>query len=61
MSHKDLLQLLTDAGFETGWALLGETLTVWEHDQDPPAPLTRPTETTNEASTTDADTGTSPE
>jgi hypothetical protein len=61
MSHKDLLQLLADAGFETGWALLGETLTVWEHDTDPPAPLTRPTETTNEATTADANTGTDPE
>jgi hypothetical protein len=42
MSHDELLQLLADAGFETGWVLTGEKLTLWEHDQDPPAPLTRP-------------------
>ncbi len=42
MSHEELCQLLLDAGFNTGWALLGETLTIWEHDQNPPAPLTRP-------------------
>jgi hypothetical protein len=42
MTHEELCQKLYDAGFESGWALLGETLTVWEHDEDPPAPLTRP-------------------
>ena len=42
MKHKELVKLLVETGFETGWALLGETLTVWEHDADPPAPLTRP-------------------
>ena len=42
MTHQELLQLLTDAGFDTGWVLHGEQLTLWEHDADPPAPLTRP-------------------
>ena len=42
MTHYELLQLLLDAGYETGWALLGEELTIWEHAEDPPAPLTRP-------------------
>ena len=42
MTHEELLQLLADAGFDTGWVLAGEELTLWEHDQDPPAPLTRP-------------------
>lgn len=37
-----LVQLLLDAGFTDGWAMTGETLTIWEHDADPPAPLTRP-------------------
>jgi hypothetical protein len=37
-----LVQLLLDAGFIDGWAMSGETLTIWEHDEDPPAPLTRP-------------------
>lgn len=42
MTHEQLLKLLADAGFDTGWVLTGETLTLWEHDADPPAPLTRP-------------------
>jgi len=36
------VQLLLDAGFTTGWAITGETLILWEHDEDPPAPLVRP-------------------
>jgi hypothetical protein len=59
MTHQKLIELLLAEGFNEGWTIEGETLTGWEHEQDPPAPLTRPTETTNEASTTDADTGTS--
>ena len=39
-----LLQLLIDAGFTDGWALSGDTIVLWEHDEDPPAPLTRPEE-----------------
>jgi hypothetical protein len=42
MSHEELLKLLSDKGFDNGWVLTGETLILWEHDQDPPAPLTRP-------------------
>ena len=42
MTHTELVKLLIDAGFESGWALGGETLVLWEHDEDPPAPLTRP-------------------
>ena len=45
MSHEELCKMLADKGFESGWALLGDTLTVWEHDTDPPAPLVRPDET----------------
>ena len=37
-----MVQLIIDAGFNGGWVVYGETLTVWEHDADPPAPLTRP-------------------
>jgi hypothetical protein len=37
-----MVQLLLDAGFIEGWAMAGETLTLWEHNADPPAPLTRP-------------------
>ena len=42
MTHEELLKLLSDNGFDSGWVLTGETLILWEHDQDPPAPLTRP-------------------
>lgn len=41
-AHNDLVQKLIDAGFESGWALTNEILTVWLHDEDPPKPLTRP-------------------
>ena len=42
MSHRELVTLLLDKGFTDGWVLSGETLTIWEPDADPPAPLTRP-------------------
>ena len=35
-------QLLLDNGYTNGWAMTEETLILWEHDEDPPAPLTRP-------------------
>ena len=35
-------QILMDAGFANGWALADEVLVLWEHDDEPPAPLTRP-------------------
>jgi hypothetical protein len=47
-----LMQLLIDAGFTDGWALSGDTLILWEHDVDPPAPLTRP-EATDETPSPD--------
>jgi len=42
MTHDDLLQLLAENNYDTGWSLNGETLSLWQHDEDPPAPLTRP-------------------
>jgi hypothetical protein len=45
MSHEQLLKLLADAGFDTGWVLTGEELSLWEHTANPPAPLKRPDET----------------
>jgi hypothetical protein len=42
MTHQELIDLLSEKGYETGWALLGTELTIWELDEDPPAPLTRP-------------------
>jgi hypothetical protein len=52
MSEQNLEQLLVDAGFDSGWALTGGNLILWEHDQDPPSPLTRP-EATDETPTSD--------
>ena len=40
--HTKLVQKLIDEGFTTGWALNGTNLVLWEHEEDPPAPLTRP-------------------
>lgn len=37
-----MVQLLTDAGFTDGWALAGDVLILWEHEEEPPAPLKRP-------------------
>ena len=42
MTHIELMQLLIDAGYQTGWVLTGDILTLWEHDENPPAPLQRP-------------------
>jgi len=37
-----MVELLKTKGFDFGWAMCEETLILWEHDADPPAPLTRP-------------------
>jgi hypothetical protein len=42
MTHNELITLLFTAGFNNGWALNDTDLVLWEHEQDPPAPLTRP-------------------
>lgn len=42
MTHLEIVQMLIEAGFTEGWSLSGETLVQWEHDADPPPPLTRP-------------------
>jgi len=44
MNTSPMAQLLLDAGFTDGWALSGDVLVLWEHDEDPPAPLERPTD-----------------
>jgi hypothetical protein len=48
-------QVLLDLGFTDGWSLFGDELVLWEHDTDPPAPLTRPKETTDETPADNAD------
>ena len=52
MTVEEIVTLLLDAGFTSGWSLLGTELALWEHDQNPPAPLTRP-EATDETPTAD--------
>jgi hypothetical protein len=42
MTNDEATQLILDSGIVGGWTLHGDTLILWEHDQDPPAPLTRP-------------------
>ena len=42
MTHNKLVELLYDAGFTSGWTLEGESLYLWEHEEEPPLPLTRP-------------------
>lgn len=37
-----VVELLRAAGYDSGFATDDEVLTLWEHDEDPPAPLTRP-------------------
>lgn len=39
-----MVQLLLDAGFTDGWAVAGDELILWEHEEEPPAPLVRPAE-----------------
>jgi hypothetical protein len=39
---EEIIKLLTDAGYDTGWAIAGELLVLWEHEEDPPKPLKRP-------------------
>ena len=42
MTHLQIVTFLRDQGFTDGWALSGDILILWEHNTDPPAPLTRP-------------------
>ncbi len=42
MTHKEAVQLLLDNGIDHGWVLNDVHLVVWEHEENPPAPLTRP-------------------
>lgn len=37
-----IAQLLLDAGYSDGWAIAGDVLILWEHAEEPPAPLERP-------------------
>lgn len=48
MMNNSTVDLLIEAGFVNGWALHGDVLVLWEHDQDPPAPLERPADDASE-------------
>jgi len=41
-AHNELVQKIIDAGYETGWALNGTDLVIWEHEENPPKPLKKP-------------------
>ena len=42
ITQSPMIDLLLNAGFTDGWAMAGDVLVLWEHDAEPPAPLTRP-------------------
>ena len=42
MTTDEAVKLLLDAGFDSGWVVSDGVLILWEHDENPPAPLTRP-------------------
>ena len=44
MTHAEAMTLLLESGYDNGWALANGVLIYWEHDNDPPAPLVRPSE-----------------
>jgi hypothetical protein len=37
-----LCEMLHKAGFTDGWVVSETELILWEHEEDPPKPLTRP-------------------
>ena len=39
---KKIEKLIADAGFVGGYAIAGTELVLWEHEAEPPKPLTRP-------------------
>ena len=54
MNHSEIIEVLLEAGFDSGWALADGVLILWEHDTEPPAPLVRPQETTDETPSADS-------
>ena len=42
MTNQDAIELLIKTGFDYGWVIKDGQLVLWEHDEAPPAPLTRP-------------------
>ena len=54
MTNQEAVELIQNAGFVGGWTLIEDVLIQWEHDDEPPAPLARPTETSNETPSTNS-------
>lgn len=42
MTNEEATKVLLDAGFDSGWVVSDGVLILWENDEDPPAPFTRP-------------------
>ena len=42
MTDQEIITLLQNAGFNSGWVVSGGELCIWEHEENPPSPLTRP-------------------
>ena len=42
MTDQQIIELLFANGFTDGWVVSDGVLILWENDEDPPAPLTRP-------------------
>lgn len=47
MKTDPIAEMLVAAGFVDGWVLADGQLVIWEHEQNPPEPLTRPTSIEN--------------
>ena len=43
-AHNQVIQLLQDAGFDSGWVVADGKLMLWEHKENPPKPLIKPDE-----------------
>jgi hypothetical protein len=43
-SHDQAIQLLQDAGFDSGWVVADGKLVLWEHKENPPEPFVKPNE-----------------
>jgi hypothetical protein len=42
MTTAEATKVLLDAGFNSGWVVSDGVLILWENDENPPKPLTRP-------------------
>jgi hypothetical protein len=45
MTTAEATKVLLDAGFNSGWVVSDGVLILWENDEDPPSPLTKPAAT----------------